>query len=184
MVTLNEYFSGLSPIVTRYGGVMDKFDGEEMMAFFGILPQPLPPQVSAFKATHAGVEMLEFVRDLNEKRIKRGLPALEIGIGVASGSVIAGGLGSRQRLHYTVVGDPVTTAQRIHEITQEMSRGGMVVSGETYSYLKAVLHHFEVGRYGRAELQGKSRPVNVFEIRGRRVRPLDDGTEEKVPLRT
>jgi class 3 adenylate cyclase len=184
MVTLNEYFSGLSPIVTRYGGVMDKFDGEELMAFFGILPQPLPPQVSAFKATHAGVEMLEFVHDLNEKRIKRGLPALELGIGVASGSVIAGGLGSRQRLHYTVVGDPVTTAQRIHEITQEMSRGGMVVSGETYSYLKAVLHHFEVGRYGRAELQGKSRPVNVFEIRGRRVRPLDDGTEEKVPLRT
>jgi adenylate cyclase len=121
---------------------------------------------------------------LNEKRIKRGMPALQIGIGVASGSVIAGGLGSRQRLHYTVVGDPVTTAQRIHEITQEMSRGGMVVSGETYSYLKAVLHHFEVGRYGRAELQGKSRPVNVFEIRGRRVRPLDDGSEEKIAVRS
>ena len=184
MVTLNEYFSGLSPIVTRYGGVLDKFEGEELMAFFGILPQPLPPQVSAFKATHAGVEMLEFVRDLNEKRIKRGMPALEIGIGVASGSVIAGGLGSRQRLHYTVIGDPVTTAQRIHEITQEMSRGGMVISGETYSYLKAVLHHFEVGRYGRAELQGKSRPVNVFEIRGRRIRPLDDGSEEKIAVRS
>ena len=183
MVTLNEYFSGLSPIVTRYGGVLDKFDGEELMAFFGILPQPLPPQVSAFKATHAGVEMLEFMRDLNQKRIKRGLPALELGIGVASGSVIAGGLGSRQRLHYTVIGDPVTTAQRIHEITHDMSRGGMVISGETYSYLKAVLHHFEVGKYGRAELQGKVRPVNVFEIRGRRVRPLDDGSEEKVPFR-
>jgi class 3 adenylate cyclase len=184
MVTLNEYFSGLSPIVTRYGGVMEKFDGEELMAFFGILPQPLPPQVSAFKATHAGVEMLEFVRDMNEKRVDRGLPALELGIGVATGSVIAGGLGSQRRLHYTVVGDPVTTAQRIHEITQEMSRGGMVISGETYNYLKAVLHHFEIGRYGRAELQGKSRPVDVFEIRGRRVRPLDDAAEDKAPLRT
>ncbi|HEY44526.1 MAG TPA: HAMP domain-containing protein [Anaerolineae bacterium] len=173
MRTLNDYFSGVVPIITRHGGVVNKFDGDAIMAFFGILPFRVPPQVSALQATHAAMEILDYVKGVNERRSTDWLPALEVGIGVSTGTVIAGGIGSKDRLHYTVLGDTVNTSQRIQQITRVSESGRIVISEDTYKFLANTRKQFEFGRRGRAQLRGKRREVMVYEVTGRWNRLVD-----------
>lgn len=164
MNTLNDYFAGVVPIISLHGGVVNKFDGDAVMAFFGILPTYLPAHISALKATHAGIEMLELINRMNEQRADKGERPFEIGIGISTGTVIAGGLGSEERVHYTVVGDTVNIAQRIQQIAGDH---GLVVSEDTYRYLGSAKDQFEFGREGEAKLRGKDQTVKVYEVRGR-----------------
>jgi class 3 adenylate cyclase len=173
MRTLNDYFSGVVPIITRHGGVVNKFDGDAIMAFFGILPYRVPPQVSALQATHAGLEILDYVKGVNERRSTDWLTALEVGIGISTGTVIAGGIGSKDRLHYTVIGDTVNTSQRIQQITRASESGRIVISEDTYKFLANTRKQFEFGRRGRAQLRGKRREVMVYEVTGRWNRLVD-----------
>ena len=173
MRTLNEYFSGVVPIVARHGGVVNKFDGDAIMAFFGILPRRVPPQVSALQATHAALEILDYVKRIKEFRSSNWLPALEVGIGISTGEVTAGGLGTSDRLHYTVIGDTVNTAQRIQQITREAGSGNLMISEDTYNYLAKTRRQFEFGRSGRAQLRGKRQEVMVYEVTGRWTRLVD-----------
>ncbi len=167
MKTLNDYFSGVVPIISLHGGVVNKFDGDSVMAFFGILPQYLPPKVSALQATHAGIALLEYIDQLNADRDTENLPAFEMGIGVATGEVIAGGLGSEERVHYTVVGDTVNTAQRIQQISYQLGGTALLISEDTFRNLGAVKSQFRFGRKGLAQLKGKQQEVMIFEVIGR-----------------
>ncbi len=167
MKTLNDYFAGVVPIISLHGGVVNKFDGDAVMAFFGILPKYLPPKVSALQATHAGLEMLEHIRGVNKERTEAGKPAFEMGIGISTGTVIAGGLGSEDRVHYTVIGDTVNTAQRIQQITRDLGGTALVISDPTYRKLGPVRHQFRFGRKGLAQLRGKQQEVLVHEVVGR-----------------
>jgi adenylate cyclase len=106
---LNEYFGELVPIITSHGGVVDKFEGDAMLAFFGILPTPLPAQDSACQACMAAMEMLVVIDTINARRAGRGEPPLVTGISVNSGSLTAGSLGTSDRLNYTIIGDTVNT---------------------------------------------------------------------------
>jgi adenylate cyclase len=167
MQTLNDYFSGVVPIISVHGGVVNKFDGDSVMAFFGILPQHLPPRVSAFKATHAGLAMIEHIRKLNERRTAEGKTAFGMGIGISTGTVIAGGLGSEDRVHYTVVGDTVNTAQRIQQVSLDLGGSALVISEETYRKLGSVRSQFRFGKRGLAQLKGRQQEVMIFEVVGR-----------------
>ena len=167
MKTLNDYFAGVVPIISLHGGVVNKFDGDAVMAFFGILPKYLPPKVSALQATHAGLEMLEHIRGVNKERTGAGKQAFEMGIGISTGTVIAGGLGSEDRVHYTVIGDTVNTAQRIQQITRDLGGTALVISDPTYRKLGPVRHQFRFGRKGLAQLKGKQQEVLVHEVVGR-----------------
>ena len=106
---LNEYFGELVPIITAHGGVVNKFDGDAMLAFFGILPRMTNPKQSAYAACQVAVEMYQTIEELNQRRAVRGEPALFSGIGVNTGVITAGGLGTSDRLHYTIIGDTVNT---------------------------------------------------------------------------
>ena len=167
MKTLNDYFAGVVPIISLHGGVVNKFDGDSVMAFFGILPKYLPPKVSALQAAHAGLEMLDHIRGVNKERTEAGKQAFEMGIGISTGTVIAGGLGSEDRVHYTVVGDTVNTAQRIQQITRDLGGTALVISDQTYRKLGPVRHQFRFGRKGLAQLKGKQQEVLVHEVVGR-----------------
>jgi adenylate cyclase len=167
MKTLNDYFAGVVPIISLHGGVVNKFDGDSVMAFFGILPQYLPPRVSSLQATHAGVALLEHLGRLNARRGRQGKPAFEMGIGISTGTVIAGGLGSQERVHYTVVGDTVNVAQRIQSISRQLGGTALVVSDETYRNLGKLRNQFTFGRQGAAQLKGKQKEVMVYEVLGR-----------------
>jgi len=173
------------PIISLHGGVVNKFDGDSVMAFFGILPRYLPPRVSALQATHAGLAMLEHIHKVNREREVAGQPSFQMGIGISTGTVIAGGLGSEDRVHYTVVGDTVNTAQRIQQITRELGGTALVISDPTYRKLGAVRSQFEFGRKGHAQLKGKQQEVMVYEVLARKTRLVGEAQlEQEVKLYT
>jgi len=184
MRTLNEVLDTVIPIVTQHGGVFQEISGDVLLGYFGVLPRSAPLQVSALQATHAGMEMLDFFRRLNELRTAQGLPALDIGIGISSGWVMAGGIGLEDRLQYTLLGNTVTTAKRIQEVTRPVGGGTLIISEDTYEYLSGTRSQFEFGRHGRAALPDDRREVGVHEVVGRSTKlvdfssyGIDDGTE-------
>jgi adenylate cyclase len=112
---LNRYYAEASAAIHARGGAIDKFIGDGLMATFGV-PQPLPaPERNALEAAQ---DMLVRIARLNTELAAEGLPPLEIGIGIHSGEVLAGYVGSRKRRDFTVIGDPVNTASRLEGMTK------------------------------------------------------------------
>jgi len=101
-------------------------------------------------------------------------PELSMGVGIATGSVIAGGLGTPDRLHYTVIGDAVNTAQRIQQITSEAGTPSVLISEETYRSLGSAQVQFVFGRRGTAQLKGKAKQVTVIELRDRKAKLVEE----------
>lgn len=162
---LNEYFAQVVPIVAAHGGVVNKFDGDAMLAFFGILPRLLEPEKSALAACQAGLEILEAVDRLNDQRLRRGEPPLVTGIGINIGPVIAGGLGTTDRMHYTIIGDTVNTAQRIEVLTRDIiDCSGVLVSQSTWSALAGAQAGFDFMALGEHNVKGKQEPIEVYRL--------------------
>jgi adenylate cyclase len=161
---LNEYFSELVPIITSHGGVVDKFEGDAMLAFFGILPTPLPAQDSACQACLAAIEMLAVIETINTRRAGRGEPPLVTGISVNSGSLTAGSLGTSDRLNYTIIGDTVNTTQRMGEVTREFGESGIVVSENTLQALSELRSNFNFEPLGEHAFKGKIELLWLYRL--------------------
>lgn len=162
---LNEYFEHIVPVITAYGGVVNKFDGDAVLAFFGILPRLVSPKQSALSACQAAVEILEAIEQFNLQRRARGEPQLITGIGVHTGVVMAGGLGTSDRLHYTVIGDTVNTAQRIEALTRELFDGSAgLISEATYLALAEHREKFQLRSMGEQSVKGKSEKLSVYQL--------------------
>jgi adenylate cyclase len=161
---LNEYFGEVVPVITSRGGVVDKFEGDSMLAFFGILPTPLPAEESAYFACKAAIEMQDVIEKINKYRAKRGEPALITGIGINTGSLTAGGLGTSDRMNYTVIGDTVNTTQRIEGFTNRFGGSGIVVSETTLSSLKNHREEFRFEPLGEHALKGKMELMWLYRL--------------------
>jgi len=116
---------------------------------------------------------------VNRERESARQPSFQMGIGIATGTVIAGGLGSEDRVHYTVVGDTVNTAQRIQQITRELGGTALVITDPTYRKLGAVRNQFEFGRKGHAQLKGKQQEVMVYEVLSRKTWLVGEAEQER-----
>jgi adenylate cyclase len=162
---LNEYFSELAPVIAAHGGVVDKFEGDALLAFFGVLPRPLPARESAFQACRAALEMLRVVEAINVKRAARGEPLFVTGIGINTGPVTAGGLGAADRLNYTIIGDTVNTTQRLEDFTRAFGESGVIISQATCEVLHGRRAMFQVDSLGGHILKGKSEPIDVYRLR-------------------
>jgi adenylate cyclase len=162
---LNEYFRELVPIITKYGGVVDKFEGDAILAFFGILPTPLQSKDSAYNACLASMEMLEVVERINQGRIQRNEPPFRTGIGINTGNLIAGGLGTADRLNYTIIGDTVNTTQRIQDLTRQFGESGVAVSESTVASLHEKRGDFKLEPLGEHALKGKSELIWVYRLK-------------------
>jgi len=154
---LNEYFERMVEIVFRHEGTLDKFIGDEMMVLFGA---PVAHQDDPARAVQAALEMQEATAALNRGHEARGLPPFEIGIGINTGEVVAGYIGSSQALEYTVIGDPVNTGSRLCAIAKP---GQTLISEGTQNQLGG---QFEVRELREKLLKGKARPTRVFELLG------------------
>ncbi len=161
---LNEYFGGIVPVITSHGGVVDKFEGDSMIAFFGILPTLLPAQESAYQACQSAVEMMTAIEQINARRVEREEPMLVTGVGINTGSLTAGGLGTADRLNYTIIGDTVNTTQRIEGITREFGESGVIVSQNTINALGSKSDEFRFEPLGEHILKGKKEPLTLFRL--------------------
>ncbi|MHB8135157.1 MAG: adenylate/guanylate cyclase domain-containing protein [Anaerolineaceae bacterium] len=162
---LNEYFGVLLPSITESTGVVNKLDGDSVLAFFGILPKILDSQTSAFCACQAALLMNQAIIALNERRRDRGDLPFITGIGIHTGEVIAGGLGTHDRIHYTIIGDTVNTTQRIEGLTRELfTDNGVLISQATLDALGDQKERFVLEPIGRHSVKGKEERIMVYRL--------------------
>jgi class 3 adenylate cyclase len=128
---LNEYFTEMDQAIRAHGGLVLQFIGDEIEAVFGA---PIAAPDHAGRAVHAAIEMRERLKDWNARREAMGRPPLRNGIGIHTGTVLAGNIGSADRLSYALVGDSVNLASRLQGLTKEL-RADVLVSGATRARL-------------------------------------------------
>jgi adenylate cyclase len=152
---LNRYFAEMTPIIFEYHGILDKYMGDGLMALFGV---PYESQDGARNAVSAAIVMQRRIVNLNEELEARGLPAIQIGIGINTGRVTVGYIGTEQRTDYTAIGDAVNLSARFEKLAQ----GQQILIGQ--STFDAIGENLPTRAYGEARVKGKSEPVQVYEV--------------------
>lgn len=156
-VILNEYFSAIEPIITKYNGVINKFIGDAVMAIFG---DPIEDDLHPMKAVLCANEMLKRVKKLRNKWMDENKPEIEIGIGINTGEVFVGNIGSETRLEYTVIGDTVNIASRI-ESYNKVYKTKFLIGSTTYEFVK---NRVDVIKIGGVTIRGKKHKMDIYEI--------------------
>jgi adenylate cyclase len=157
---LNEYLSEMSQIVLQYEGTIDKYMGDAIMAFYGA---PIAQADHAARACKTAVDMLVRLKELRVGWEARGLPAMDIGIGINSGDMSVGNMGSWERFDYTIMGDHVNLASRLEGINKEYGTN-IVISQFTYALIQAA--PFTVRELDTVRVKGKNEPVTIYELIG------------------
>lgn len=155
---LNEYFSEMEGAVREHNGIVLQYIGDEIEAVFGA-PNPEPDHPT--QAVLAALEMRGRLKDLNRRRISAGEGPVEHGIGIHTGTVLAGNVGSAERLVYAMVGDAVNVASRIQTLNKQFG-SDILLSEATKERLKPGL--FEPQSLGYASIKGKSREMEIYSI--------------------
>jgi adenylate cyclase len=154
---LNEFYELMIETTFKYDGTLDKFLGDGVMAVFGA---PLYRPDHALMAAKAALAMQAGIRELSARRVRTGRPPVSVGIGLNTGEVIAGTVGSDTRMEYTVVGDSVNLAARLEGCAVP---GQILVSAETYARLNGAVRGQALGRF---DVKGKDKWVEVCELMG------------------
>ncbi len=158
--TLNQIFNALTEVIFQHQGTLDKYIGDELMAFFGA---PVSTGDDTLNALRAALEMQAVFRQVCSKIGNPELAQLGLGIGLHSGEVAVGNVGSERVMSYTVIGDVVNTARRI----QQAAPGGAVyISESTYQMAASAI---EAERLEARMFSGKSAPIVVYALRGLRL---------------
>lgn len=169
---LNQYFETMVEAVFNHEGTLDKFIGDALMAVFGA-PLPLTEN-HAWKAVQAALDMRYRLAEFNRRRIIQEQPQIHIGIGISSGEVVSGNIGSQKRMDYTVIGDGVNLSSRLEGVTKEY-HCDIILSEFTYQLCS---DRIWVRELDKIRVKGKYQAVNLYELIGDRSTPLDDSTQE------
>ncbi len=154
---LNEYFELMVEVIFKYEGTLDKFVGDEIMALFGA---PVSHGDDAVRCVRTAIEMLEVLAELNAARARVGAPEIRIGIGVNTGHVVAGYIGSSKALEYTVIGDTVNTGARLCSVAKA---GEIIISQST---LEQIGDRFDVIELPPVQVKGKSQALKIYNVIG------------------
>lgn len=154
---LNRYLTAMSEVILREGGVLDKYIGDAIMAFWGA---PMPMVDHAARAVRAALGMQSALERLNVELVREGKPKIVIGIGINTGEVIVGNMGSDQRFDYTVIGDAVNLASRLESLNKVYGTA-VLVSAQTERSLAAEIGRREVDLVA---VKGKAQATSVFEV--------------------
>lgn len=155
---MNEFLSPLSRVVYKQRGTIDKYMGDCIMAFWGA---PLADQEHARHAILAGLEMQAKLAELRPNFLARGWPEINIGVGVNTGQVSVGNMGSDVRVAYTVMGDEVNLASRLEGITKQYGVGFIV--GEN---TRQAANDFVYRELDYVRVKGKEKPIAIYEPLG------------------
>jgi adenylate cyclase len=153
---LNEFYTLMIETVFKHDGTLDKFLGDAVMAVFGA---PIAYQDHAIRAVRTALDMRNGIAELNERRVGQGKVPIGIGIGLSLGEVVAGTVGTEDRMEYTVIGDSVNLAARL--VDNARPAGRVLISHRTY---EAVRDLIEVKGLGPLKVKGKEEEVEVYEV--------------------
>jgi len=163
---LNEYLTVMTDIVFKYDGLLDKYMGDAIMAVFGA---PLDQPDHALRACRTALGMMAELGVLQKKWLAEGRPVLNIGIGINTGEMVVGNMGSQMRFDYTVMGDSVNLGSRLEGINKEYGTN-IVISEFTQSSVKDALFCRELDS---VRVKGKKLPVRIYELIGERASSQD-----------
>jgi adenylate cyclase len=156
---LNEYLTAMTNIVFKYEGLLDKYMGDAIMAVFGA---PLSQPDHARRACLTALEMMNELHNLQKKWEAEGRPILNIGIGINTGDMVVGNMGSEMRFDYTVMGDMVNLGSRLEGINKEYG-SNIIISEFTYNVVQESMSCRELDL---VRVKGKNKPVKIFELLG------------------
>ncbi len=157
---LNEYLTVMTEVVFKYEGYLDKYIGDSIMAVYGA---PIEQKDHAMRASLTAIEMMSRLKELQKKWEDSGLPRMDIGIGINSGKMFVGNMGSQRRFNYTVVGDNVNLASRFEELTKSYGVP-IIISESVYEKVKGELLCRELGS---VMVRGKEASTTIYELIGR-----------------
>jgi class 3 adenylate cyclase len=154
---LNEYFQEMVEEIFAWEGILDKFIGDGICAVFG---PPLAGEDAARRAIRCAIGMQHRLERLNERRKVRGEPPLKIGIGLHTGPLVAGNVGSPLRMEYTHIGDTVNTASRLEGLTKELG-APIIASESTASFAR---DDTDLRDLGLVAVRGKPAPMRLYAV--------------------
>lgn len=158
VAVLNEYFSEMEQAIKKYKGIVLQYIGDEIEAVFGA---PMDLLHHPEMAVMAALEMRKRLKNLNDKRASKGEGPIEHGIGIHTGEVLAGSVGSPERLVYAMVGDTVNVASRIQSLTKQFG-ADILISQKTKEGLEG--SKFILASLGESTLKGKAEEVEIFKV--------------------
>jgi len=164
---LNDYFTIMVECIQQHGGMLDKFIGDAIMAAFGL---PVAHGDDADRAVRAAVAMISSLFEWNERRVQDGRRPIDMGIGINTGMVVTGNIGSPKRMDFTMIGDGVNLASRLESACKQYS-ARILISEHTFARLKGV---YRIREVDHVVVKGKTEPVAVYEV-------LDYHTSETFP---
>lgn len=151
---LNEYFTRMTEIIFKYEGTLDKFMGDALLVVYGA---PIFHQDDAQRAVKTAIEMRQCLEVLNRKWITKGKEPIQIGIGITTGNVIVGNIGSEKRMNYTVVGDCVNLVARLQDLTGD---GQIFIDKDTYIKTANII---EIKKFKPIKIKGLNMPIEIYE---------------------
>lgn len=172
---LNQYFETMVEAVFNYKGTLDKFIGDALMAVFGA---PLPLSNHPWMAVKSALDMRRRLQIFNNSTFMENQPHIRIGIGISSGEVVSGNIGSRKRMDYTVIGDGVNLSARLEGVTKEYGCD-IIISENTY---KLCGDRLWVRELDKIRVKGKNEAVSIYQVIGDKQVALDSQQQELLEL--
>lgn len=161
---LNEYFAVIAEATKKHHGMINQFGGDSALVIFGA-PIPCSQEESLKHAIMAAIDIRVGAAELNARRIVKGHSVLRFGIGINSGSAVAGNLGTQDRFSYTVIGDVVNVAARLQGLSREFPHSPILVTEDSIEPIRDQLQ-VDFMELGSFELKGKSNQVTIYTIFG------------------
>jgi adenylate cyclase len=154
---LNDYFAEMVGVISKNGGTLNKFIGDGILAIFGA---PVSHSNDAERAVRTALEMMGKLEEFNRRQAEKGGVELRIGVGINTGRVVVGNVGSIERMEYTAIGDAVNLASRLDELNKELGTS-VLISHDTYQQIKGIIHTRELQP---VKVKGKEERVRVYEV--------------------
>jgi class 3 adenylate cyclase len=162
---LNNYLGGMSEVIMQHGGTVDEFIGDAILAIFGA---PLSASDDTDRAIRCALAMQDAIKTINQRNVAENLPEIGIGIGLNTGTVVAGNIGSEKRSKYGVVGHPVNVTARIESRTE----GGEILASQ--AVIDASSEKLQIGRQFTTQPKGIVDHITIYQITGIEPKPGED----------